>query len=518
MGMSLATRNGWVVGMRVWPWLVVSFALSACAVGSGAPSLELEDRGPGHHGRGLADGKLDEAGHPIGAHVFEVEDACVGAVVEGRLELDGLTDDANRPACEGEISLLGKGHYAINVRAGIESSECGPGDGDCGVLELVVRAELGGVLATRTFRRGDFRMPGALENLSVSFWIDHPSAVRFELRAAGTPVAIDYIEAFRRSGQVVIDPPSGVLDPATDLRIEIVDPPEDAELSITCNGEDRSEALRAAVAAGIAVEERTDFRVIVTAPVAALLGDCVAPRRVVVAVSTGAHYGEVARSEVSWLDEPPPCAYEGDGPTSVLVTAFVPFPTGTSVNTSLEAIRALDLSRVPRARVMRLELPVEHVTAPAIVLEAIERCAPDVVVSFGHGHEVVDLERSAYNLRDGSDVPGGGPDNRGRIYIGETIVEGGPDQRESPLPLEEILADLTAQSVGSAIVEDVRDYFVCNEVYYALLAEAERSGRVSGFVHLPDLDSVDEGQRAELARAAEIVLRHYVDWARDERP
>jgi pyroglutamyl-peptidase len=218
-----------------------------------------------------------------------------------------------------------------------------------------------------------------------------------------------------------------------------------------------------------------------------------------------------ATSEVSYLGEAPPCAFEGEGETRVIVTGFMPFPAGADQhNSSMEGVLALDPAQVPDARVMRLILPVEFENAAALVDEAAGRCAPDVVIGFGQGRNRVDLETTAYNLRDTSDVAGGVPDNRGLVVEPRPIVDGGAPELDSELPLEAIAADLEAAGIRFALSDDPGRY-VCNDLFYSLGSAAGEADRTTGFVHMPYVRHVGEERRAELAQVVETVVRRAVE-------
>jgi pyroglutamyl-peptidase len=197
-----------------------------------------------------------------------------------------------------------------------------------------------------------------------------------------------------------------------------------------------------------------------------------------------------------------------DGTTRVLLTGFEPFPAASNHdNSSEQAVSAFDPSAIPGISSMKLTLPVEFDTAPGIVSSAIERCAPDVVIGFGQGRSEVDLETTAYNLEDSSEVAGGVPDNRGHIPGGVSIVSGGPAELGTALPADTIRAALGAAGIAANLSDDPGRY-VCNNVFYRIMTDSAGTNRVSGFVHLPYIHTVDDQDRAMLkAVVTEVVGR-----------
>jgi pyroglutamyl-peptidase len=395
----------------------------------------------------------------------------------------------------------------VNVRAALRTpctdAECGP------VLEVRALGADGQVLASRAVRSEDFRTDDTFENVALTFRVDRPHAVRVEVDYTGFgAVVLDYVEVFRQGRQVVLSPVSGVLDGDAELRIEIVDPPDDHMIRLRCDGIALDERFAEMLADGVAREELTDFRRILTAPAGALLEGCADDTQVVVSLLRGFWTMEIR--EVRYTAEAVPCAYEGEGETRVLVTGFVPFPAGADQhNSSMEAVLGFDPGTVPSARVMRMILPVEFDNAAAIVADAVARCAPEVVVGFGQGRDRVDLESTAYNRRDTSDVFGGLPDNRGLVVEPAPIRAEGPAVFATELPVDVIEADLRDADVAVAQSDDPGRY-VCNDIFYSFGTDAGAESRTTGFIHMPYVRHVDAERREELASVVSTVVRRTV--------
>jgi pyroglutamyl-peptidase len=263
--------------------------------------------------------------------------------------------------------------------------------------------------------------------------------------------------------------------------------------------------LAALVAAGTAQRTDTSYRTIYQLPVSALRA--LAPAADLDLFARGpADPSSTARMHVYY--GAPRCVFEGDPQgRKVLITGFDPFPVvANHDNVSAVAVRGLDPSRLVGAKVLRLILPVEYDGAPAIVADAIQRCSPEVVIDFGQGDDSISLERTAYNLKDTSAYV----DNRGRFQAGVPIEAGGPAQRASGLPLDRILAALSARPLDPAIgalqiaYSDDPGRYVCNDTFFGVLGATTGTSTRAGFIHLPYTTNFDDASRAawgELVRA-----------------
>lgn len=472
-------------------------ALGACAPGGAEPGESRRDSARDGLYRDFLDGKFDEAGHPLGAVVWDAETACVGTEVAEGVQVDA----SDRPVvmCELDSGAIGRGRFTVNVRAlAVEASEAAG-------LRIVIRDAGGVELAAREVPMAHFGEPMVYQNLPVAFTHRGDGAVRVEVEALGGALRIDHVELFRARRGVAISPGSGTLSSDDRIEIEVLDPPIGWQLELSCEvpgGElDLSDDLEAMIASGEADRARAEFRTLVTAP-AHLIEACGRPARVT-ARMVADWRSEAAR--VTWRAGAPDCAFDVKASRRVLLTGFEPFPADAwHGNSSQEAVTGYQ-PRDPTVSVMTLILPVEWEVAAAWTTDVIERCRPDVVIGFGQGRSAVDVETTAYNVMDSSDVSGGVPDNRGLVHGGTPIEAGGPAERYTRLPVDEILAELDARGVEAADSDDPGRY-ICNNLFYAIMGAVEDSGAVAGFIHLPYLTRFDDDERALLAEVVDAAV------------
>jgi pyroglutamyl-peptidase len=161
------------------------------------------------------------------------------------------------------------------------------------------------------------------------------------------------------------------------------------------------------------------------------------------------------------------------------------------------------------AQVMRLVLPVEYDRAPNAIVEVIERCAPDIVISFGQGGGAIALEQRAYNLQDTGEISGGVPDNRGVIRASVEIDETAPATRDTLLPLDKINEALEALGESPRMSTDPGRYICNNTMFLNIGAMADR-GR-GGFIHLPYTTQFDDAVRTRFAKVVEAAIQATVD-------
>jgi pyroglutamyl-peptidase len=165
----------------------------------------------------------------------------------------------------------------------------------------------------------------------------------------------------------------------------------------------------------------------------------------------------------------------------VLVTGFEPFGE-SDVNPSALIAEAFD----------GVILPVSYERAGDELRRAVEERDPDLVICFGLAADraTIAVERYAHNLDEASTT-----DNDGAAGSGSPIDATGPLALASTLPVDAIVAALTAEEVPADVSRDAGGY-LCNHVLYVLL----RSGVPGGFVHLPPLDVIPLATQIEAAR------------------
>lgn len=158
---------------------------------------------------------------------------------------------------------------------------------------------------------------------------------------------------------------------------------------------------------------------------------------------------------------------------TVLITSFQPWLSHQAENSSdvlLGLIEDGDERRCPEDCILLRKLPVNFVTAPQLVWQAVERDRPRIVVACGmaEGRSLLTVEQFA---------------RRGDKTLG------------TQLPLEQLIAGLPHTKIS-----DNAGDFVCNSLYFDLLdgiahgqAEAKSLG-AAVFVHVPVLN--DENRLA----------------------
>ena len=451
-------------------------SLVACA---DAPD-DVEDPNAGLL-RDFLDGKFDAAGHPLNAKVLEAEVAC------GRTEL--------RAACDFQVpDGAMDGQLTVNARIRVKSA---PSRGAIVKIELVHTSGMS--LATKTLTVSQLRGRTTWLDLAVEQQTFGSLATVRISPQQGAVIDVDYVEIFPKRFGLVVAPGSGIFADTDAITFEV---PAGRKLErLDLDGINVLPRLDTLLAQGKATRTTTSFRTLIEARV----GDLV-PTRADVAelhVRTG---GNAAR--VQLRRGAAPCNFEGD-PTGkkVFVTGFQPFPAdGWHENISAVAVTNMNPANLRGARVMRLVLPVEYDRAPQAIVEVIERCNPDVVISFGQGGGAIALEKTAYNLQDTGEISGGVPDNRGVIRGAVEIDEAAPATRSTLLPLDAIKEALEAVDETPQFSTDPgRD--ICNNTMFLHIG----TGKRAGFIHLPYTTQFPDDVKARWARVVETAIQAAVD-------
>lgn len=169
-------------------------------------------------------------------------------------------------------------------------------------------------------------------------------------------------------------------------------------------------------------------------------------------------------------------------PPVVLLTGFEPFG-GAATNASWEAARTAAERWADPGTVVAVRVPVTFADAAPAVLEAVRSTRPDAVVMLGlhGGARELRVERRAVNTLDARI-----PDNAGAQPRGRAVVDDGPAEVPTTLPVRAILAALARAEVPATASDDA-GRFVCNATFYEVasaLAVPDGVARV-GFVHVP---------------------------------
>ncbi|MFN0186685.1 MAG: pyroglutamyl-peptidase I [Aquabacterium sp.] len=170
---------------------------------------------------------------------------------------------------------------------------------------------------------------------------------------------------------------------------------------------------------------------------------------------------------------------------TILLSGFEPFD-GEAVNPSWEVARALHGTTVGDARVEALCLPCAFAHALPVLRQALRRQRPAVTLALGlaGSRSAVSVERVAINLMDARIA-----DNAGRQPLDEPVQPGGRAAWFSSLPVKAIVQDIGRAGIAAELSFSAGS-FVCNQVFYGLMAAAaRRAGMRAGFIHLPPLPS-----------------------------
>lgn len=184
----------------------------------------------------------------------------------------------------------------------------------------------------------------------------------------------------------------------------------------------------------------------------------------------------------------PRSLYGSGGSRVVLVAGFGSYP-GVLVNDSEHIAREVANAhsvRVGSANVgfRGMVLPVEFRGAASRVLDRLHELggsasvAGVVIVGTAPGDQGARVERQARNFQHATI-----PDARGVLATGQTIEPNGPPWVKTSVDVPAVVADIAPLVNMPVHVSDDAGSYVCNEIYYRLLAEMPRLPVV--FVHVP---------------------------------
>ena len=188
-------------------------------------------------------------------------------------------------------------------------------------------------------------------------------------------------------------------------------------------------------------------------------------------------------------------------PPVLLLSGYGPFE-GFPVNPSWEAVRVLDGEHFGHLEVRAVSLPVVWDVAPEQLLALADEIEPEAVVASGVAGgrvEAFSLERIAFNVERGTDVE----DNR---RSGTPVVDGGPAQLESTLPLEAI-AEALEQAEVSWAYSDSAGRYLCNHLFYSVVHASQDTEVPAGFIHVSDRNAEVE----DLTAGWRVVLQTIAD-------
>ncbi len=164
----------------------------------------------------------------------------------------------------------------------------------------------------------------------------------------------------------------------------------------------------------------------------------------------------------------------------VLLTGFEPF-AGEPRNPSAEAVALLAGTDILGHGIISLCLPTAFGLASKILLRAVERLQPAVVIASGvaGGRSEIAVERFALNFIDARI-----PDNRGQQPRERPVLPGAALAYPSGLPVARVVNRLREAGIP-ATSSNSAGSFVCNQVFYSLCHALAGSPVRGGFVHVP---------------------------------
>jgi pyroglutamyl-peptidase len=189
---------------------------------------------------------------------------------------------------------------------------------------------------------------------------------------------------------------------------------------------------------------------------------------------------------------------------TVLLTGFEPFDRET-INSSWEAVRALDGWRGEGFVVQARQIPCVFGRANEMLAQAIDQLAPDVVIAVGQagGRTDLSIERVAINIDDARIV-----DNAQQQPVDAPVAAGGPAAYFSTLPIKAIVRAIRDGGLPAS-VSQTAGTFVCNHLFYGLMhhAASHMAPRArAGLIHIPYLPQ----QAARHPGAASMALADLV--------
>ena len=189
--------------------------------------------------------------------------------------------------------------------------------------------------------------------------------------------------------------------------------------------------------------------------------------------------------------------------TTVLLTGFEPFDKD-AINPSWEVVQQLHGTTVANATVVATRLSCVFGKSLRELESAVKKHQPAIVIAVGQagGRAEVTPERVAVNLDDARI-----PDNAGKQPIDRPIHRQGPAAYFSTLPVKAIVQNLHHDGLPASLSHSAGT-FVCNHVFYGLMAMQQRYGlQRCGFIHIPYLPSEAAGRTGVPSMALDDMVR-----------
>ncbi len=189
--------------------------------------------------------------------------------------------------------------------------------------------------------------------------------------------------------------------------------------------------------------------------------------------------------------------------TTVLLTGFEPFDND-SINPSWEVVHRLQGETIAGAMVVATQLACEFGKSLRQLERAIKKHQPTIVIAVGQAGGRTDItpERVAINLTDARIG-----DNAGKQPTDRPIHPQGPAAYFSTLPVKAMVQALQREGLPASLSLSAGT-FVCNHVFYGLMAMQQRHGvQRCGFIHIPFLPSQAAGRTGAPSMAQEDMVR-----------
>jgi pyroglutamyl-peptidase len=189
--------------------------------------------------------------------------------------------------------------------------------------------------------------------------------------------------------------------------------------------------------------------------------------------------------------------------STVLLTGFEPFDKD-AINASWEVVQQLHGETIAKASVVATRLSCVFGKSLRELESALKKHQPNIVIAVGQagGRTEVTPERVAINLKDARI-----PDNAGKRPTDRPIDSQGPTAYFSTLPVKAIVQALQRDGLPASLSHSAGT-FVCNQVFYGLIAMHQRYGvRRCGFIHIPFLPSQAAGRVGSPSMALDDMVR-----------
>ena len=191
----------------------------------------------------------------------------------------------------------------------------------------------------------------------------------------------------------------------------------------------------------------------------------------------------------------------------ILLTGFEPFG-GDPINASWEVVKTFEGREIGGYTVKTALLPVVYDEMEKPLLDAIKANHPSIVISFGVGTPVVQIETVARNGYH----PMKPLDNKSKPPPRDKIVPAAAAEIPTALPANTILKALKDAHIGAQLSTDAGGY-LCNECFYRLM-QADLKVDARGFIHVPPFGTNDPlggtFDKEKLCKAVEIALNTIV--------